>query len=70
MSEGVKAAPGDIISETKHATSYNGATAATFEGEGVLPPSEIASSQQLACLSLCRVLRCILKLQSVRFIAI
>ncbi|CAM9640288.1 unnamed protein product [Scytosiphon promiscuus] len=31
MSEGVEAAPGDIVSETKHASTYAGATAATFE---------------------------------------
>jgi len=49
MSEGVKAAPGDVVSETKHATSYRGATAATFEGEDA-PPSEIACSKQHACL--------------------
>ncbi|CAN0263570.1 unnamed protein product [Scytosiphon promiscuus] len=31
MSEGVTAAPGDVVSETKHASTYTGATAATFE---------------------------------------
>lgn len=32
MSETLEAAPGDIVSETAHATTYAGATAATFEG--------------------------------------
>lgn len=32
MSESLEAAPGDVISETEHATTYQGATAATFEG--------------------------------------
>ena len=33
MSESLKEAPGDVVSETVHATIYEGATAATFEGE-------------------------------------
>lgn len=33
MSASVEAAPGDVVSETEHATTYQGATAATFEGE-------------------------------------
>ncbi len=33
MSASVEAAPGDVVSETEHATTYEGATAATFEGE-------------------------------------
>ncbi|CAN0306148.1 unnamed protein product [Scytosiphon promiscuus] len=31
MSEGVEAAPGHVVSETKHASTYAGATAVTFE---------------------------------------
>lgn len=33
MSESLEAAPGDVVSETEHATTYQGATATTFEGE-------------------------------------
>ena len=33
MSETLEAAPGEVISETSHATTYKGATAATLEGE-------------------------------------
>jgi len=34
MSDILEAAPGDVVSETPHATTYAGATAVTFEGEG------------------------------------
>lgn len=33
VSESIEAAPGNVVSETEHATTYQGATAATFEGE-------------------------------------
>ena len=33
VSETLEAAPGEVISETSHATTYKGATAATLEGE-------------------------------------
>lgn len=32
MSDSVAAAPGAVVSETEHATTYEGATAASFEG--------------------------------------
>lgn len=32
MSDNLKAAPGDVVGETEHSTTYIGATAATFEG--------------------------------------
>lgn len=33
MSESLEDAPGEVFSETEHATTYNGATAISFEGE-------------------------------------
>lgn len=45
MSEGVEAAPGDIVSETKHASTYRGATASTFEGLGAYPLPDIDCSR-------------------------
>jgi len=36
MSASLEAAPGDVVSETENATTYIGATAATFEGENTL----------------------------------
>ena len=33
MSEVVAAAPGRVISDTEHASTYEGATATTFEGK-------------------------------------
>ena len=33
MSASLEAAPGDVVSETKHTTTYKGATASTFEGD-------------------------------------
>lgn len=35
VSEALDAAPGEVVSETTHATTYMGATAETFEGERI-----------------------------------
>ena len=45
MSARLEAAPGDVVSETTHATTYKGATAATFEGKATL--ANVNSSRAL-----------------------
>lgn len=46
MSESVTAAPGSVVSETEHATTYEGATAASFEGIAAVSSHIVSYSKQ------------------------